>query len=57
VDAGQLFDRRKHARHLVYADGFKIECPTGSRIMLTLSVVADDARRTSWQTGQLPLHA
>jgi hypothetical protein len=39
---------------LVYADGFKIECPTGSRIMLTLSVVADDARR---QTGQLPLHA
>jgi hypothetical protein len=54
LDAGQLFDRRKYARHLVYADGFKIECPTGSRIMLTLSVVADDARR---QTGQLPLHA
>jgi hypothetical protein len=28
-----------------YADGLKIECPTGSRIMLTLNEVADDVYR------------
>jgi hypothetical protein len=51
-DAGKLFAGRKHARLLVYADGFKIGCPTGSRVMLTLNEVADRAQRAGSMPGR-----
>lgn len=31
--------------HLFYGDGLKVECPTGSGVMLTLNEVADELRR------------
>jgi len=42
--------------HHFYADGLKIKCPTGSRIMSTLNEVADDVHHAGGKLDNPPLH-
>jgi hypothetical protein len=42
IPADYLLVETMRSFHHFYADGLKIKCPTGSRIMSTLNEVADD---------------
>ena len=57
IPADYLLVETMRSFHHFYADGHKIKCPTGSRIMSTLNEVADDVHHAGGKLDNAPPHA